>query len=108
MNITETYLEHCSIIIQKIKAQQQQIQQTAQWFAKSILAGRVVHLFGTGHSRIMVEEMWPRYGSFPALILLLSYHLPITIMLPGLTVNDKRCFLKMLAGLQKEFYAILI
>jgi len=24
-----------------------------------------VHLFGSGHSRIMVEEMWPRYGSFP-------------------------------------------
>ena len=24
-----------------------------------------MHLFGTGHSRIPVEEMFPRYGSFP-------------------------------------------
>jgi len=24
-----------------------------------------VHLFGTGHSRIPVEEMFPRYGSYP-------------------------------------------
>jgi uncharacterized phosphosugar-binding protein len=65
MNLTEMYLEKCSVIIEKIKAQQQQIMQAAQWFAETILAGRPVHLFGTGHSRIMVEEMWPRYGSFP-------------------------------------------
>jgi uncharacterized phosphosugar-binding protein len=25
----------------------------------------LVHLFGTGHSRIPVEEMFPRYGSYP-------------------------------------------
>jgi len=24
-----------------------------------------VQVFGSGHSRMMVEEMWPRYGSFP-------------------------------------------
>jgi uncharacterized phosphosugar-binding protein len=38
----------------------------------------VVHLFGSGHSRIMVEEMWPRYGSFPGfnpiVELSLTYH----------------------------------
>ena len=28
-------------------------------------ADGLVHLFGTGHSRIPVEEMFPRYGSFP-------------------------------------------
>ena len=27
----------------------------------------MVHVFGSGHSRIMVEEMWPRYGSFPGI-----------------------------------------
>src|SRR5664279_1445706 len=65
MNVTETYLEKCSAIIAKIKAQQHQIRQAAQWFTETILAGRMVHLFASGHSRIMVEEMWPRYGSFP-------------------------------------------
>ena len=38
----------------------------------------MVHVFGTGHSRIMVEEMWPRYGSFPGfnpiVELSLTYH----------------------------------
>jgi uncharacterized phosphosugar-binding protein len=33
--------------------------------ASAIEAGGLVHLFGTGHSRIPLEEMFPRYGSFP-------------------------------------------
>lgn len=65
MSVTEKYLEHCKAIIEKIKSQQEKIQTAAQWFAASILKGRVVHCFGSGHSRMMVEEMWPRYGSFP-------------------------------------------
>lgn len=78
MNVIETYLNNCREIISKIETQQEQIAKTASWFAESILAGRVVHLFGTGHSRIMIEEMWPRYGSFPGfnpiVELSLTYH----------------------------------
>ncbi|MGI9667922.1 MAG: sugar isomerase domain-containing protein, partial [Acidimicrobiia bacterium] len=33
--------------------------------ADAIADGGLVHLFGTGHSRIPIEEMFPRYGSFP-------------------------------------------
>jgi uncharacterized phosphosugar-binding protein len=65
MTMTETYLQHCIQIVDTIKKQQQQMQQAARLFANTILAGRMVHVFGSGHSRIMVEEMWPRYGSFP-------------------------------------------
>jgi uncharacterized phosphosugar-binding protein len=78
MNLTETYLKKCEGILEKIKLQQEKIRQAADWFSKSILAGRVVHVFGSGHSRIMVEEMWPRYGSFPGfnpiVELSLTYH----------------------------------
>lgn len=78
MNVTTTYLDKCAEIIEKIRKQEQQIRQAAGLFAKSILAGRVVHVFGSGHSRIMVEEMWPRYGSFPGfnpiVELSLTYH----------------------------------
>jgi len=78
MDLTESYLQKCSEIIEKIRAQKTQIAKAASWFAESILAGRMVHLFGTGHSRIMVEEMWPRYGSFPGfnpiVELSLTYH----------------------------------
>lgn len=78
MSFTETYLQKCREIIEKIGAQEAQVAQAATWFAESILAGRMVHVFGTGHSRIMVEEMWPRYGSFPGfnpiVELSLTYH----------------------------------
>ena len=41
------------------------ISQAALWAGESIAADGVVHLFGTGHSRMSIEEMFPRYGSFP-------------------------------------------
>jgi uncharacterized phosphosugar-binding protein len=41
------------------------ISKAAQWCFESISNDGVVHLFGTGHSRIPIEEMFPRYGSFP-------------------------------------------
>jgi uncharacterized phosphosugar-binding protein len=102
MNVTEIYLEKCLVIIEKIKAQQQQVQQTAQWFAESILAGRMVHLFGTGHSRIMVEEMWPRYGSFPGfnpiVELSLTYHNNVT----GANGQRQAMFLENVTGLAER------
>lgn len=65
MSLTNQYLNKCAGILETVRAQEPQILEAAAWFSRSILEGRVVHLFGTGHSRIMVEEMWPRYGSFP-------------------------------------------
>lgn len=64
-DVIDSYLQKGREIIDTIEQQKAAIQQAANWFAATILAGRMVHVFGSGHSRIMVEEMWPRYGSFP-------------------------------------------
>jgi uncharacterized phosphosugar-binding protein len=45
--------------------QMQVIEDVADRCAEKIARGGLVHLFGSGHSRIAVEEMFPRYGSFP-------------------------------------------
>jgi uncharacterized phosphosugar-binding protein len=78
MNVIKSYVDKCRVLADKIEAQQEKIATAANWFAQSILAGRVVHVFGTGHSRIMAEELWPRYGSFPGfnpiVELSLTYH----------------------------------
>ena len=78
MEVIDDYLQKCEKIIQTIRAQKKEIQQTAALFSETILAGRMVHVFGSGHSRVMVEEMWPRYGSFPGfnpiVELSLTYH----------------------------------
>ena len=41
------------------------LDQAAAICAEAIGGGGFVHLFGTGHSRMSVEEMFPRYGSYP-------------------------------------------
>jgi uncharacterized phosphosugar-binding protein len=102
MNVTEMYLQKCASIIDCVKEQQFQIREVAGWFAETILAGRVVHLFGTGHSRIMVEDMWPRYGSFPGfnpiVELSLTYHNNVT----GTNGQRQAMFLENVPGLAER------
>jgi len=78
MEVIDDYLQKCEGIIQTIRGQKKELERAAELFAKTILAGRMVHVFGSGHSRVMVEEMWPRYGSFPGfnpiVELSLTYH----------------------------------
>ena len=59
------YLNASSKIIKQILATQAaNIANAAEICTDSIAAGGWVHLFGTGHSRMAVEEMFPRIGSF--------------------------------------------
>jgi uncharacterized phosphosugar-binding protein len=100
--ITDDYLQKCEGIIRTISAQKEEIAKAAAWFAESILAGRVVHLFGSGHSRIMVEEMWPRYGSFPGfnpiVELSLTYHNNVV----GANGQRQAMFLENVSGLAER------
>jgi uncharacterized phosphosugar-binding protein len=41
------------------------IERAADLFARTIAADGLVHVFGSGHSRMNTEEMFPRIGSFP-------------------------------------------
>jgi len=102
MSVTTDYLQKCSGIIETVKAQEKQIQQAAGWFAKTILAGRVVHLFGTGHSRIMVEEMWPRYGSFPGFNPIVELSLTFHNNVTGANGQRQAMFLENVPGLAEK------
>jgi len=102
MSITESYLDKCAAIVAKVKAQQPLIQQAAQWFAQSILEGRVVHVFGSGHSRIMVEEMWPRYGSFPGFNPIVELSLSFHNLVIGSNGQRQAMFLENVPGLAER------
>jgi uncharacterized phosphosugar-binding protein len=61
-----SYLEEVRRVLDRIEETQSEvIAEVARRSAESILSGGLVHLFGSGHSRMAVEEMFPRYGSFP-------------------------------------------
>jgi uncharacterized phosphosugar-binding protein len=102
MTPTQQYLHQARQLVDAVARQQSQIEQTAGLFAKTILAGRMVHLFGSGHSRIMVEEMWPRYGSFPGfnpmVELSLTFHHPVI----GSNGQRQAMFLENVSGLAER------
>ncbi len=102
MSITESYLDKCAAIVAKVKEQQPLIQQAAEWFAQSILEGRVVHVFGSGHSRIMVEEMWPRYGSFPGFNPIVELSLSFHNLVIGSNGQRQAMFLENVPGLAER------
>ena len=99
MNVIGSYLEKCSSIIETVSKQEAALKKAAGLFAETILAGRMVHVFGSGHSRIMVEEMWPRYGSFPGfnpiVELSLTYHNNVV----GANGQRQAMFLENVSGL---------
>ncbi len=102
MTPSADYLEKCRKLADNALGQADTIHKAADWFAETILAGRMVHLFGSGHSRIMVEEMWPRYGSFPGfnpiVELSLTFHNPVV----GANGQRQAMFLENTPGLAKR------
>lgn len=99
MTPTADYLNHCRDLVDRVAAQEPQIRQAAAWFAKTILAGRMVHVFGSGHSRIMVEEMWPRYGSFPGWNPIVELSLSFHNLVVGANGQRQAMFLENVSGL---------
>ena len=102
MSPSAEYLGQCRKIVDAVAQQQTAIAQAADWFTKTILAGRMVHLFGSGHSRILIEEMWPRYGSFPGfnpiVELSLTFHNPVV----GPNGQRQAMFLENVSGLAER------
>jgi uncharacterized phosphosugar-binding protein len=81
-DVLTQYLSAVRAAIDAIEASQfDVIRQAAERFAAAILKERLVHVFGTGHSRMAVEEMFPRYGSFPGfhpiVELAMTFHNPV-------------------------------
>ena len=73
------YLTQAQAILDRIRTTQMDaIERAAELCTKAISGDGLVHMFGSGHSRIFVEEMLPRHGSFPGfhpiVELPLTYH----------------------------------
>ena len=96
------YLRKCQELIVEVEQQQAGIAQAADWFAETILAGRMVHLFGSGHSRILVEEMWPRYGSFPGFNPIVELSLSFHNLVVGSNGQRQAMFLENVSGLAER------
>ncbi len=94
-----TYLQKCRELMDAVERQLPLVRQVADRFTKSILAGRMVHVFASGHSRIMVEEMWPRYGSFPGFNPIVELSLTFHNLVVGANGQRQAMFLENVSGL---------
>lgn len=60
------YVRAAQAVLERVEQTQlSAIRECARWCAESIRQDGLVHMFGSGHSRMALEEMFPRYGSFP-------------------------------------------
>ncbi|MCH8217110.1 MAG: SIS domain-containing protein [Planctomycetes bacterium] len=96
------YLQKSRQLVDTVEGQLETIRTVADWFSQTILKDRMVHLFGSGHSRIFVEEMWPRYGSFPGfnpiVELSLTFHNPVV----GCNGQRQAMFIENVSGLAER------
>lgn len=100
MSAADTYLEQAESIVRRVRETQgAAIQEAAEICATSIAKDGLVHLFGSGHSRMLVEEMYPRYGSFPGFHPIVELSLTNHTQVVGANGQRQAMFLERVSGL---------
>src|SRR5215212_10476634 len=75
------------------------IETASQWCAEAIAGDGLVHLFGTGHSRMPVEEMFPRYGSYPGFNPIVELSMTFHTQVVGANGQRQAMFIERVEGL---------
>jgi uncharacterized phosphosugar-binding protein len=86
-------------LLDRVEEQSEAIGRVAAACADAITAGGLVHLFGTGHSRIPVEEMFPRYGSYPGFNPIVELSLTFHTQVVGSNGQRQAMFIERTEGL---------
>ena len=97
---TMRWVAEASALLERLAATQAGAVETASgWCADAIAADGLVHLFGTGHSRIPVEEMFPRYGSYPGFNPMVELSMTFHTQVVGANGQRQAMFIERTPGL---------
>ena len=99
------YLEAARGLLDGLEAQSDTIEQVAHLCFEAIAAGGLVHVFGTGHSRIPVEELFPRYGSYPGFNPLVELSMTYHTQIVGSNGQRQAMFIERVEGLAETILA---
>src|SRR2546429_1081957 len=100
MNAGSDWIDAGIGILQKVRdTQSDAIERASEVCAEAIGAGGFVHLFGTGHSRIPVEEMFPRYGSYPGFHPIVELSMTFHTQVVGANGQRQAMFIERVPGL---------
>ena len=62
----DVYRERITGVLDRIfTTQRDSIRRAAKLMAEAVASGGLVHVFGSGHSVLPVQDIFPRYGSYP-------------------------------------------
>jgi uncharacterized phosphosugar-binding protein len=97
--VTARYLDVVRELLDRVAGQDAELDRAADLCAEAIGAGGLVHLFGTGHSRIAVEEMFPRYGSYPGFHPIVELSMTFHTQVVGANGQRQAMFIERVEGL---------
>jgi uncharacterized phosphosugar-binding protein len=94
------WMAEASALLDRVaRTQAEAIETASRWAAEAIEADGLVHLFGTGHSRIPVEEMFPRYGSYPGFNPIVELSMTFHTQVVGANGQRQAMFIERMPGL---------
>ena len=93
------YLAAAKELLERLEGQSDAVDQVSRLCADAIGADGLVHLFGTGHSRIPVEEMFPRYGSYPGFHPIVELSMTFHTQVVGANGQRQAMFIERMEGL---------
>jgi len=94
-----------SLLTRIAETQAAAIAEASRLCADAIGAGHLVHLFGSGHSRIPVEEMFPRYGSYPGFNPIVELSMTFHTQVVGANGQRQAMFIERTEGLAEAILA---
>lgn len=95
-----SWLDEVRAILDRIEeTQAAAIEKAGDIAADSIGAGSVMFAAGTGHSRMAVEELFPRYGSFPGFYPLIELSTTFHTEVVGTNGQRQAMFIERVEGL---------
>jgi uncharacterized phosphosugar-binding protein len=100
------FLDAASSLLTRIEeTQTEALTAASQLCADAIAGGRLVHLFGSGHSRIPAEEMFPRYGSYPGFNPIVELSMTFHTQVVGANGQRQAMFIERVEGLAEAILA---
>jgi uncharacterized phosphosugar-binding protein len=97
---TSTWLAAARDVLDRIEQTQSRALEEASRLCADVIGGDgLVHLFGTGHSRIPVEEMFPRHGSYPGFNPLVELSMTFHTQVVGSNGQRQAMFIERVEGL---------
>src|SRR5215213_3447994 len=81
------------------QTQEEPLERASAICADAIGDGGLAHAFGTGHSRIPVEEMFPRYGSYPGFNPIVELSMTFHTQVVGANGQRQAMYIERMPGL---------